>query len=366
MPQRSQTPQELRTRTSTLGLFAFTVLSLAGCGAATSSHLHGCSGAGCSTVVPQIVYMIQPNGSVTPPGPQNTAWEIGVMNVDGSNRRQLTNDRKFHFLPHFSPDGSKIAYAKYTFGGYGDPSAQPDVFVYNLATAKETQLTFDGNSVQPVWSPDGRRILYGEYRNGMRLHIMKADGSAPTFIAGPSGAPDDLAWGDFAWSSDNWILFTVNQNINGCFKVRTDKMRPDGSARTQVSDGGSNCTPAGFEQSGDADPGWSRDAKTIYSSRGFPVHPRGTISGTERKLYAFSSGAWYSGKRERDLSLPSEPDCIEGVPKGSPDGTRVLLFRICFDTGQPRGGIYVTDSAGKYRRFITAGFGADWNPKWKR
>jgi len=83
-----------------------------------------------------------------------------------------------------------------------------------------------------------------------------------------------------------------------------------------------------------------------------------------RKLYAFSSDPWYPGKPETELSLPSEPSCIEGVPKGSPDGTQVLLFRACFDHGpaaQP--GVYVTDTTGSYRQFVVTGFGPDWNPR---
>jgi Tol biopolymer transport system component len=147
------------------------------------------------------------------------------------------------------------------------------------------------------------------------------------------------------------------------FKVHTEKIRPDGSQRTQVSDGGPNCTPPGFEQSGDADPGWSADGSIIYSSRGFPVRPAGPPSGAvERKLYAFSSDAWYPGKPETDLSLPAEPSCVEGVPKGSPDGRRVLLGRGCFHTGRLISGIYVTDTSGSYRTYIIDGFGPDWNP----
>ena len=172
-----------------------------------------------------------------------------------------------------------------------------------------------------------------------------------------------MSWGDLAWSRDDWLMFTVGQTVSGCFKVRVDKIRPDGSQRTQVSDGGPNCTPAGLEQSGDADPGWSADGETIYSSRGFPVPPAGPPSGAvERKLYAFSSDAWYAGKPETDLSLPVEPSCTEGVPKGSPDGRRVLLFRACFGTGRLVSGIYVTDTAGAYRTYITDGFAPDWNP----
>jgi hypothetical protein len=175
-------------------------------------------------------------------------------------------------------------------------------------------------------------------------------------------------WGDPAWSSDDWILFVVQQTPGGCLKVRLDKIRPDGTQRTKVSDGGANCTPPMMEQSGDADPGFSADGRTIYTSRGLPKMPPGAIATpnamlpTERKLVALSSDAWTAGKVETDLSLPAEPDCIEGVPKGSPDGTRVLLFRACFDASAGRGGVYVADAAGTSRTFVADGFGPDWNP----
>jgi Tol biopolymer transport system component len=254
-------------------------------------------------------------------------------------------------------------YSKYSVGQYGSPDAAMDIAVYDLATGIETMLTNQGDDVQGTWSPAGDRIAYLNISSPTSMWIMDADGSNPHQIASSSGTVDDMQWGDIAWSRDNWILFSVAQNVNGCFKVRTDKIRPDGSSRTQVSDGGPNCTPPGAEQSGDADPGWSADSQTIYSSRGFPVPPaNGPPGSTERKLYAFSSDAWYPGKPEMDLSLPSEPSCIEGVPKGSPDGEHVLLFRLCFDTPMPKGGIYLTDAAGSYRTFITAGFGADWAP----
>jgi hypothetical protein len=74
---------------------------------------------------------------------------------------------------------------------------------------------------------------------------MNADGRNAHRISAPSGALDDQHWADFAWSSDDWILFTVGQTTGGCFKVRLDKIRPDGTARTQVTDGGPNCTPNG-------------------------------------------------------------------------------------------------------------------------
>jgi Tol biopolymer transport system component len=290
--------------------------------------------------------------------------------------RQLTNDGKYKFLPHFSPDGTRIAYTRFETAGYGSPNATADVAVFNLATQTEKMITRGGANVQGTWSPDGNAIAFlsgtaapGQGISVSKILIVSADGGSPQEIGAAAGTPTDMFWGDIAWSSGSgWILFTVAQNPDGgCFNVRTDKILPDGGSRTQVTNGGPNCTPPGWEQSGDADPGWSSDGLTIYSSRGFPFEPLGAPDGGNpiacRKLYSFPSDAWFPGKVENDLSLPAVPNCIEGVPKGSPDGTRVLLYRACLDAGTlVAPGTYVTDTAGSYRTFVIAGFGADWNP----
>ncbi|HEY6928961.1 MAG TPA: hypothetical protein VJA66_04715 [Thermoanaerobaculia bacterium] len=289
----------------------------------------------------------------------NEVQEIFTMNLDGSKLSQLTHDGLNKFLPHFSPDGTRLVYSKFLSGRYGDPNPWTEIAVYDFASARETQLTRMGQAFAAAWSPDGERIAFGTYR-GEALWIMNADGSELHAIGGPSGAPDDQRWNDIAWSSDDWIAFTVGQTINGCFKVRVDKIRPDGSSRTRLTDGGPYCTPPGKEQSGDADPGFSADGKTIYSSRGFPYAPPGLPFSVERRLYSFSSDAWSPGKLENDLRLSSAPDCVEGVPKGSPDGQRILLFRAC--AGEPHAGVTLTDTAGTYRTWIVDGFGADWNP----
>jgi len=312
--------------------------------------------------VPQQIVFMTPIDGAFVPGP-GAIFEIAVMNLDGSGFRQLTSDGTFKFLPHFSPDKSKLAYTKYLVGQYGTPNAVTDLAIFDLATSTETVITKVGSAVQGTWNPTGTRLAFLNTVSPTSIWTINPDGSDPVLIAQSSNTVDDMQWGDIAWGPDDWILFSVAQNVNGCFKVRTDKIRPDGSSRTQVSDGGPNCTPPGFEQSGDADPGWSPDGNTIYSSRGFPVTPANFPPGsTERKLYAFSSDGWYPGKPETDLSLPSEPSCIEGVPKASPDGEHILLFRACIDNPMPPIGIYVTDTAGSYRTFIRAGFGPDWAP----
>ena len=53
-----------------------------------------------------------------------------------------------------SPDSRTLAFSRVGSNG------GPDLWVRNLDTGNETQLTFDGVALTPRWSPDGSRILF--------------------------------------------------------------------------------------------------------------------------------------------------------------------------------------------------------------
>jgi Tol biopolymer transport system component len=344
-------------------------LILSGCGSSGADHADRSIG----EATQQLVFMWAADGHVGAAGP-GVDYELALINLDGTEFKQLTSDGMQKFLPHFSPDGSKIVYTKFLVGGFGSPEAVSEVAVFDLASGEEKLVTSGGANGYGTWSPDGTRIAYlrsarlgSSSTQPTTLMTIDVDGTNPAVIGSASGAPDDWVWGDIAWSSENWILFVVGQTVGGSFcNSRVDKIRADGTGRTKVTDGGPDCTPPGKEAIGDSDPGWSSDGQTIYSARGVAVVPAGLPASslvTERKLYAFSSDSWVPNKAETDLSLPSEPACVEGVPKASPDGERVALFRACFDDGAASTpGVYVTDTTGSYRSFVVSGFGPDWNP----
>jgi Tol biopolymer transport system component len=76
--------------------------------------------------------------------------------------------------PRFSPDGQKLALQ--IFDG-----KQNDIWVYEWARETFTQLTFDpGQDRYPVWTPDGRRIVFASDRakpGVFNLYGVNADGT---------------------------------------------------------------------------------------------------------------------------------------------------------------------------------------------
>ena len=76
--------------------------------------------------------------------------------------------------PRFSPDGQKLALDI-------SDGKQRDIWVYEWASDRLTQLTFDpGQDTGPHWSPDGRHLLFSSDRaqpGVSNLYLINADGT---------------------------------------------------------------------------------------------------------------------------------------------------------------------------------------------
>jgi len=74
-------------------------------------------------------------------------FEIYVMNADGSERTNLTNNAAYDGPAAWSPDGSHIAFIS-------DRDGNDEVYVMNADGSAQTRLTYDSeNDHAPCWSP---------------------------------------------------------------------------------------------------------------------------------------------------------------------------------------------------------------------
>jgi Tol biopolymer transport system component len=126
--------------------------------------------------------------------------DIWVMDADGTNQTQLTENTGEYFEPNaessaWSPDGTKIAFAEWTYdaNGIGDV----DIYTIDADGTDPVRLTEAPRfQYDPAWSPDGARIAFTSTRDGDgEIWTMAADGTDQTNLTDNVGLNEfDPAW----------------------------------------------------------------------------------------------------------------------------------------------------------------------------
>jgi len=103
-----------------------------------------------------------------------------------------------------SPDGARVV------GDRSAVGAPPDIWILDFARGVSTQFTFDpAQDINPVWSPDGSRIVFSSQREGSRNLYQKVStgaGSDELLLKSPEDKrPKD-------WSRDGKYLLYDVQN----------------------------------------------------------------------------------------------------------------------------------------------------------
>ncbi len=120
--------------------------------------------------------------------------------------------------PQFAPDGRRLAVDIF--------DKQVDVWVYEWARDTLTRLTFDpANDLKPVWTPDGRRIVFASQRNGgvFNLYWQGADGTGDVQRLTESKATQYPA----SWHPSGKFLAFAEQSAQTAYDVMILPMEGD-------------------------------------------------------------------------------------------------------------------------------------------
>ena len=167
--------------------------------------------------------------------------EIFLMDMDGDNLHQLTNNDTNDGHPVWSPDGSTIAFASYIDSHY------LEIYLMDADGGNLRRLTDnDSSDGSPAWSPDGSMIAFNSWRDGDgEIFLMDADGSNQRHLTNNSSYDQRPTWSPdgFTIAFDSSSTIFGNKNI---FLIDLD-----GRNLRQLTD------------NDNWDPVWSPDGSTI-------------------------------------------------------------------------------------------------------
>ena len=259
----------------------------------------------------RIVFQSDRDGHVHPRLGWST-YEIYVMDADGNNQQRLTNNPNLDRSPSWSPDGKRIAFSSDRDGHFNIPGGLPnyEVYVMDADGGNQRNLTNNPNDdSSPSWSPDGKRIAFVSDRDGnYEIYAMDADGNNPQRLT-----DNDFYDTHPSWSPDGKRIAFISR--------RDGHFIGEGGLSTEIyvmdADGGNEQRLTNNRKS-DSSPSWSPDGKWIVfaSDRkgdgvNYEIYVMDADGGNTRRL---------TNNRVYDTSPSWSPDGKRIVFVSNPDG----------------------------------------------
>ena len=135
---------------------------------------------------------------------------ILIIRTDGTDLRDLTDDANRYFFPRWSPDGNRIAISSRRTGAY-------EVWVINRDGSGLQQLTQSHGGHYSPWSPDGGRIAYSIHapRNDCVIFQPVKPWNEQKLEYLPPLSDSSLSFEAWSWSSDGKKLAGIKHLPSG-------------------------------------------------------------------------------------------------------------------------------------------------------
>ena len=268
--------------------------------------------------------------------------EIYVMDNDGGNQQNLTNDPHADASPSWSPDGKQITFVSRRDGHVIDGFPTYEIYVMDNDGGNQQNLTNDSHDDwYPSWAPDGEQIAFVSRRDGnFEIYVMDNDGSNQQNL---TNTPFDDR--DPSWSPDGKrIVFSARRP--GHFE---NELAITDEIYVMDNDGG-NEQRLTKNRRNDWYPSWSPDGKRIA----FSADRKGDLENFE--IYVMDA----DGDNPQRLT---ENRVHDKEPSWSPDGERIAFWS--YRTGDFQSAeIYVMDADGGNQQNLTNNRHGDVSPAW--
>jgi dipeptidyl aminopeptidase/acylaminoacyl peptidase len=191
---------------------------------------------------------------------------LWIINTDGTDHRALTTGNRSDSSPHWSPDGTRIAYLS-------DADGKTQIYIRWMDTGQTARITDLEDSPEAIaWSPDGKMLSFSALVPGKEPHI--ADLPAP-----PAGAK----WADPPKAYDQLVY-----RFNGVGYLKPGFMQvfvvsAEGGAPRQVTNGN---FPNGGNEWSPTRADWTPDGKYLIISAN--RHPESDHAFFDTEVYEFS------------------------------------------------------------------------------
>ncbi len=171
--------------------------------------------------------------------------DLYVWDENGPPPRRLTRSAGQEAGPVWSPDGRRLAFVR-----SGSASSRSSIWIIGADGGRPRRLTYGNIDLQPSWAPDGRTIAFLRIAAKTRqpgIWVVRPNGSGlRRILAGSTNLTEPV------WSPDGTRLLVHDGRT-------LYSVRPDGSGRRSLATLSTNARGA----LQDPQPAWSPDGRSV-------------------------------------------------------------------------------------------------------